>query len=416
MPSFNDPLLTPKGKLKVEVFSALGAKPVPDTKVEIIDKATNKTIEQLITNSSGQTIEINLDAPPEEFVQTPSDKRPYSEYIVKVSSTDFEDVTIDNVQIFANSLALQNIDLSELQTNKITDTIVIPPNTLYGDYPPKIPESEVKPLPDTTGFVVLDKPVIPEFIVVHDAMPNVSAKDYWIPFKSYIKNVASSEIYSTWPEQTIRANIYAILSFTLNRVFTEWYRSKGKNFTITSTTAYDHKFSYGRTIYDNISVIVDEIFTSYITRSGVKQPLLTQYCDGKASTCPGWMTQWGSKYLGDQGYNAIDILRYYYGSDIYLMQAEKVTGVPSSYGGVVLQKGSRGKDVRTIQQQLTAISKNFPYIPPLQADGIYGEKTRVSVQKFQEVFNLPQTGAVDFATWYQISDIYVAVAKLAELR
>jgi hypothetical protein len=296
------------------------------------------------------------------------------------------------------------------------EEIHIGPHTLWGEYPPKIPEDPVKELPDESGFIVLPEPVVPEFIIVHDGDPNnAAAPNYWIPFTDYIKNVASSEIYSTWPRETITANVLAILSFTLNRVYTEWYRGKGKNFTITSSTQYDHAFFYQRNTFENISNIVDEIFTNYVTKPGIRQPLFTQYCDGNRSSCPTWMSQWGSKNLGDQGHSAINILKYYYGNDIYLDQAAKVAGVPSSFPGYVLDIGSSGNNVLTIQQQLNAIANNFPAIPKLRDDGIYGPQTQASVRKFQQIFNMPQSGIVDFATWYRISDIYVAVTRIAEL-
>ncbi len=207
----------------------------------------------------------------------------------------------------------------------------------------------------------------------------------------------------------------AIISFVLNRVYTEWYRNKGYDFTITSSTAYDHAFFYGRNIYKSISIIVDEMFNTYITKFGIRQPLLAQYCDGKKVSCPNWLSQWGSKYLGDQGYSAINILRRYYGQDIYLDQAQKISGIPISFPGTILQVGSRGQNVRTIQSQLSAINKNYPAIPKLKVDGIFGNQTRQAVQTFQNVFYLPATGLVDFKTWYKISNVYVAVQKLAEL-
>lgn len=293
-------------------------------------------------------------------------------------------------------------------------TINIKENTLWGDFPPKIPEAEVKPLPEASGFVVLDEVVIPEFIVVHSGGPNSAGQDYWVPFKDYIKNVASSEIYSTWPVATIRANVLAIISFTLNRVFTEWYRGQGKNFTITNSTAFDQAFSYGRNIYAEISNIVDEVFTNYITRNGIMQPLLTQYCDGKRVSCPNWLSQWGSATLGEQGRNYLEILKNYYG-DIYIDQAKIVSGVPVSYPGAPLNLGSNGAAVRTIQNQLNAISNNYPLIPKVRVDGIYGQQTAEAVRTFQKIFNMPQTGVVDFATWYRISHIYVAVTRLATL-
>ena len=290
--------------------------------------------------------------------------------------------------------------------------INIPPPVLWGDYPEKEPEEEVKEIPPETGFVVLDRVVIPEYVVVKEGTPSEGGDVYYVPYKDYIKNVASSEIYSTWDEAAIRANVLAIQSFVLNRVFTEWYRNKGYNFTITNSTRYDQAFNYGRTIYEDISIIVDEMFTNYIKREGEIQPLFAQYCDGRNVVCPNWLSQWGSAALAE--HSAMDILRYYYGDDIYLEQAESVSGVPVSFPGENLTIGSRGNDVRTIQSQLNTISRTYSAIPRLAVDGIYGEATVESVKAFQNIFNMPQTGIVDLATWYQISQIYVALEKLAE--
>ena len=206
------------------------------------------------------------------------------------------------------------------------------------------------------------------------------------------------------------------MSFTLNRVYTEWYRGKGYNFTITSSTAYDHKFMYGRNIFQSIATIVDEMFENYLSRPNVRQPILTQYCDGQRVSCPNWMTQWGSKYLGDQGYSAIEILRNYYGSDIYINTAQGISGIPASWPGYDLTIGSSGDKVRQLQEQLQRISRTYPAIPSITPDGIYGNRTKEAVQKFQSVFGLPATGVVDYPTWYKISDIYVAVSRIAELR
>jgi hypothetical protein len=227
--------------------------------------------------------------------------------------------------------------------------------------------------------------------------------------------VASSEIYATWPEETIKANVLAIISFTLNRVYTEWYRNKGYDFTITSSTAFDHKWIPNRNIYTSISRIVDDVFNQYLSRPNVKQPILTQYCDGRQVTCPGWMTQWGSKDLGEQGYRAIEILRYFYGDDMYINSAEQISGIPISYPGSPLDIGSSGEKVRLIQEQLDRIAQVYTTIPRVTADGIYGERTADAVRQFQKIFNLPQTGVIDFATWYRISQIYVGVTRIAEL-
>ena len=194
-----------------------------------------------------------------------------------------------------------------------------------------------------------------------------------------------------------------------------WYRNKGYNFTITSSTAYDHYFVYGRNVYENISRIVDNIFANYLSRPNVRQPILTQYCDGRRVSCPNWMTQWGSKDLGDQGYTPIEILRYYYGSDMYINTADQISGIPASWPGTNLSIGSTGSKVRQLQEQLNRISRSYPALPSVTPDGIYGESTRRAVEEFQRVFNLPVTGVVDYSTWYKISGIYVAVTRIAEL-
>jgi hypothetical protein len=205
------------------------------------------------------------------------------------------------------------------------------------------------------------------------------------------------------------------MSFTLNRVYTEWYRSKGNDFTITSSTAYDHKFVYGRNYFSSISTVVDEMFENYLSRPNVRQPILTQYCDGQKVSCPNWMSQWGSKYLGDKGYSTIEILRNYYGSDMYINSAQGISGIPSSWPGYDLSVGSSGNKVRQLQEQLNRIAKSYPAIPTVTVDGIYGSKTKAAVAKFQSVFGLPASGIVDYPTWYKISEIYVGVSRIAEL-
>lgn len=407
--------LIDQGQLQVSIFEQERAIPISNAKVEVLRKVDSTVVEELFTDSSGQTESIELGAPPLEFSLTPESGKPYSEYDLNISAEGFEPVNIEGVQILPESRALQPVDLRPAEGTEAAETIPIQEHTLWGEYPPKIPEEEVKPLPDAGGFIVLPEPVIPEYVVVHLGVPaDTSAENVWIPFKDYIKNVASSEIYSTWPRETIRANVLAILSFVLNRVYTEWYRGKGYNFTITNSTAYDQAFFKGRNIFEEISNVVDEVFTTYITRPNIRQPLFTQYCDGARTVCTRGMTQWGSKDLGDQGYDALSILRSFYGYDIYLQQANRVEGVPMSYPGSPLVLGTTGEDVRTIQTQLNAISNNYPAINKLRVDGVYGESTADAVRTFQQIFNLPVNGVVDFSTWYQISNIFVAVTKIAE--
>lgn len=405
------------GNLNVIVTGTDSYSPLSSATIEIANTGEpNRILESITTDQNGQTGYIELSAPPREYSMEPTDNQPYSEYNLKISAPGYQEGLISGVQIFSGENGLQSIVLlpSEQTPDYVYNPIVIGGHTLWEYYPPKIAEPEIKLLAES-GEIVLSRVVVPETIVVHDGVPSDStATDYYVPYIDYIKNVACCEIYSTWPESTIEANILAIMSFTLNRVYTEWYRNKGYNFTITSSTAYDHKWIYGKTIYENISQIADRLYNRYLARPNVKQPILTQYCDGKRVSCPNWMTQWGSKALGDDGFSAIDIIHYYYGSDMYVNEAEIVSGIPSSYPGYDLTIGSSGEPVITIQEQLNRIAQNYPAIPTVTVDGIYGSATAESVRAFQSIFNLPVSGIVDFPTWYKISQIYVGVSKIGE--
>ena len=404
------------GRLQINVFDQNIATPLSQTNVSISSTADpENVIEKAITNISGKSDVIVLDTPPVEYSLESGSPKPYAEYNLTFSKEGFEPLTITGVQVLPNAIAEQNVYMqrSNQGSNETLD-FQIPDHTLYGTYPPKISEDAVKPLPTPSGLVILDKVVVPEYIVVHDGDPDDnSAPNYWIPYQDYIKNVASSEIYATWPEEAIKANVLTIISFTLNRVYTEWYRSRGKNFTVTSSTAYDQKFVYQRNIFQEISNVVDDLFSTFITKPQIQQPLFTQYCDGKNVTCPGWLSQWGSKSMADDGTDYINILRSYYGAEIYLESATEVTGIPVSFPGDTLQVGSVGDSVRTIQRQLNSISNNYPAINKLAVDGNYGQNTADAVKTFQGIFDLPQTGSVDYKTWYEISKVYTAVMRLS---
>ena len=407
-----------KGELQINVTSTLDSRPIAEARISITYTGVpEQTLEQVTTDSSGQSEVLTLDAPPEEWSLDPNNERqPYSEYTLDVSAPGFEPVSIAGTEILANVKAIQNVRMRPSETGgEEEEVFVIPAHTLYGDYPPKIAEDEIKPT-NESGEIVLSRVVVPEYIVVHDGSPrDTTATNYYVKYKDYIKNVASSEIYATWPEDTIRANVLAIMSFTLNRVYTEWYRNRGYDFTITSSTAFDHKWIPERNYYDTISMIVDELFAAYLSRPNVRQPILTQYCDGRRVTCPNWMTQWGSKELGDQGYSPIEILRYFYGDDMYINTAEEISGIPASWPGYTLEEGSSGAKVRQMQEQLNVIAGDYPALPKITADGIYGPATENAVREFQSVFGLPVTGKVDYPTWYKISEIYVGVSRIAEL-
>lgn len=393
------------GSLRVDVTDQDG-RPIDGATAEIsITGEPESTLESIQTDSNGQTESVELPAPPFEYTENPGVTQPYSEYSIIVRAPGFAPVSINGIDIFSSRRSIQDVRLTEA-----SQVVTIGPNTLFGDYPPKIPEASIKPI-TSTGEIVLDRVVVPGTVVVHDGVPtDPTASNYYVSFPDYIKNVACSEIYPTWPEATITANVIAIVSFTLNRVYTEWYRNKGYSFTITSSTAFDHKWINERNIFDNVGLIVDEVFADYVSMPDVKQPILTQYCDGKRTTCSG-MSQWGSKYLGDQNYSALQILRNYYGSDIYINTAEEVSGIPLSWPGYTLDIGDSGTPVRTIQEQLSAIRRTYSNIPSLAIDGIYGEDTAAAVSRFQSIFDLPVTGEVDYSTWYKISQLYAVLEE-----
>lgn len=402
------------GTLRITALSEQNV-PLEDAVIDIsYTGEAGGILEELQTDRNGQSELLTLKAPPIEYSLQPSETQPYSEYTIRVSAPGYESQTISGIEILSSQLSLQRVYLRPLAPQQTIDTIVIPDHTLYGSYPPKIAETEIKPV-NVSGEIVLDQVIVPEYIVVHNGTPrDTSAGNYYVRYKDYIKNVASSEIYATWPYASLIANILAIQSFTLNRVYTEWYRNKGYNFTITSSTAFDQKWIYGRNIFESIDQAVEDVFLNYLSRPNVRQPILTQYCDGQRVQCPQWLSQWGSAELGEQGLDALEIIRTYYGDDMYVNIAEEVSGVPESYPGYPLNIGSVGSDVLKIQEQLNTISDNYPLIPKLIPDGIFGEDTQEAVRIFQSVFGLTQDGIVGNRTWYRIQDIYVAVTRLAE--
>lgn len=257
-------------------------------------------------------------------------------------------------------------------------------------------------------------PTVPETITVHLGPPNSSARNVTVPFVDYIKNVASSEIYPTWPDSSLRANIYAQISFALNRIYTEWYRSRGYDFDITSSTAYDQSYTYGRDTFESTNRIAEEIFNKYIVRQGSVEPLFAQFCNGTTVTCEG-LSQWGSVTLAERGYNPYSILQYYYGDDININTAP-VANVRESYPGAPLRRGSGGDDVRSIQTKLNRIGLNYPAIPKISpVNSVFDENTENAVRSFQRIFNLSADGIVGEATWYKINQIYNGVKRIAEI-
>lgn len=405
-----------RGELQVNVTDSDNA-PIRDARVTISEPETsinpNSPIERLETDVSGQTQIVDLNTPPLEYsLNENNENMPYANYNIQIEAPGYETENISNVEILPDSLSLQDVRMRRREGEQV-ENIDIDPHTLYAEYPEKIPEDEIKDV-NEPGEIVLSRVVIPEYVVVHNGTPSSNARDYYVTYKDYIKNVASSEIYATWPRATIEANVLAIMSFTLNRVYTEWYRNKGYDFTITSSTAYDQKWIYGRNIFQSIDEVVDKIFDQYLSRPDVRQPILTQYCDGKRVTCPKWLSQWGSCNLGEQGFGTLEIIRNYYGDDMYINTAEQISGIPASWPGYDLTIGASGQKVMQMQEQLDTIARVYTAIPRVSADGVFGEGTQASVRAFQKIFDLPQTGEVDFSTWYKISQIYVGITRIAE--
>ena len=405
------------GKIRVQVQSAQSGIPVKDAVISILETGKSDNIfEQVKADNSGMSEIVDLAAPPVEYSLEPKHKnKPYSEYTCKVEAAGYEDITITGVQILSNETAILPVHMRPVDVKQKSDKIVIPAHTLYGKYPPKIAEAEIKSMNQTEEFF-RSRVVIPEFVLVHDGAPrDKTAKDYYIRYKDYIKNVASGAVYATWPLAAITANILAIMSFTLNRAYTQWYRNKGFDFTVTSSSAFDYKWVYGRNIYQNISLIVDEIFSSYLSRPNVKQPILVQYCDGERIRCPSWMSLWESGKLSEQGYSVIEILRHYYGDTMYINTAEGISGVPVSWPGYDLSIGSEGPELEQIQRQINAVSEHYSIISKIKADGIYGTQTQNAVRKFEEIFGLPKTGIIDYRSWYKVQEIYVGVKRTVGL-
>lgn len=404
-----------RGRLQIQVRTEVQNRPIAGARVSIsYTGAPGEPLEEVQTDANGQTEILDLPTPPLEYSLEPSEYQPYSEFNLNIQAPGYEPVEISGSELLSGETSVQDVMMKPASEGEFED-VVIPAHTLFGDYPEKIPEDEIKPV-DQSGEIVLSRVVIPEYVVVHDGAPSDStARNYYVRYRDYIKNVACSEIYATWPIESIKANVLAIMSFTLNRVYTEWYRNKGYDFTITSSTAFDHKWIHGRNIFDSISMVVDELFENYLSRPNVRQPILTQYCDGNRVTCPDWMSQWGSCSLGEQNYTAIEILRYYYGDNMYINSAEEISGIPASWPGYNLDIGSSGQKVLQLQMQLNTISEVYTSIPSVTADGIYGERTADAITRFQSVFGLPQTGVVDYPTWYKVQEIFVGITRIAEL-
>lgn len=399
------------GYLIIQARTAKDAIPIAGARVRVMD-SDGRQLYDLMTNESGETELITLETVDRSFTLNPNyTGSPYTSYDLRVDAEGFNSFYITGVHIFDEETAIQPVSLIPMQEYQRTPILY---RFSIGRHAVEMPgpRNQAGPLVEP---VILRQVVIPDPITVHLGSPASSASNVQVSFPDYVKNVASSEIYPTWPQASLVANIYAIITFALNRVFTEWYRGRGYNFDITNSTAYDQYFVYGRTIYESISRIVDEIFNQYVRREGHIAPYFTSFCNGTTATCSG-LSQWGTVSLANQGFTPLQILRYYYPNDVEIAETNAITNVIVSYPGTALRPGSTGLDVQTIQTYLNRIRQNYPAIPLITDEpGVFGSSTQAAVRKFQSIFGLAADGIVGKATWYKISNLYTAVTRLAEL-
>ncbi|HCC35701.1 MAG TPA: hypothetical protein DEQ02_08760, partial [Ruminococcaceae bacterium] len=401
-----------KGTLTVRAQTASDALPLGNVKIILRDNA-GRILYNLVTDENGEVPPVILETVSREMSMIPDyTGTPYAEYDLTAEANGFNSLHISDVQIFDGETAVQPLRLLPLlvgQARPLAHEITI------GSHAVADPAARVQEGAMAARTRILPQVIIPDPITVHLGAPSAAAANVRVSFADYVKNVASGEIYPTWPKAALQANIYAIITFALNRVFTQWYRSRGYNFDITSSTAYDQAFKYGRTIYKSISDTADEILNRYVRRAGQLAPYFTSFCNGSTVTCAG-LSQWGTVSLANKGKNALQILRTYYPKDLETAQAEITSGAVDAYPGTALRQGSTGRNVELIQSFLARIRKNYPGIPAItDSPGKFGNSTKTAVKKFQSVFNLTADGIVGHATWNKLVNIYVAVAKLASL-
>lgn len=399
------------GYLTIQARTAHDAVPLSGVRISISDDQDH-TIYQLTTDESGETQAVPLETLDKSFSQNAYfTGTPFISYRVHAQAAGFHPLSVLELPIYEGETAILPLALVPSQEPQRT-----PSETEITIGKPAVATHEMRNQqgPASSPYV-LRQVVIPDPITVHLGAPNASARNVQVSFPDYVKNVASSEIYPTWPKSALTANIYAIITFALNRIYTEWYRSQGYSFDITNSTAYDQAFVYGRAIYESIGQIVDEIFNEYVRRSGQIAPYFTSFCNGTTVTCDG-LSQWGTVTLANRGNSPLQILRSYYPKDIEIAETNTVTGVLTSYPGTALKTGSTGLDVQTIQTWLNRIRRNYPAIPAItDTAGNFQDSTKAAVTKFQRIFNLTPDGIVGKGTWYKISSIYTAVARLADL-
>ena len=398
------------GILRIQAFGARQSSPIEGVLVTV---SGNGFTAQRITDETGTAADLSIEAPSCALsLQEDNTIRPYAVVDLTASKSGYRTVRIQGVQIFAGQVTLAQPEMipeTEEGRDVANPPVVIPEHSLFTGDGGSGPDPMENCVPR-----VLSRVIIPKNITVHLGKPAASARNVTVSFRDYIANVASSEVYPTWPEQALRANIHCQISLALNRIYTEWYPSKGYTFNITNSTSYDQYYVHGRTVFDVMVRITDDIFNTYLRKRGTVNPYYSEYCDGKSVTCPG-LKQWGTVTLANNGRSALQILRYYYGSDIEIVRTSNIQSIPQSYPGSPLRQGDSGTAVFTLQRQLNRITKDYPFLGKLTVDGVFGSRMAATVRAFQKQFNLTADGMVGRQTWYKISYIYVSVKDLAEL-
>ena len=398
------------GTLRIQTFAARQSAPMEGVTVTV--QGDGFTLHR-ITDVTGSAADIPIEAPACALSLDESNTtRPYAIVSLAATKPGYRTVRIEGIQIFAGQVTLaqpQMLPVTEEDRDIPNAPIVIPPHALFAGSGGSGPQPRENCTPR-----VLEQVIIPKNITVHLGKPAAAARNVTVSFRDYIANVASSEVYPTWPEQALRANIHCQISLALNRIYTEWYPSKGYTFNITNSTSYDQYYVHGRTVFDVMVRITDDIFNTYLRKRGTVNPYYSEYCDGKSVTCPG-LKQWGTVTLANQGRTALQILKYYYGNDIEIVRTSNIQSIPQSYPGSPIRQGDSGTAVFTLQRQLNRITKDYPFLGKLTVDGVFGAKMTATVRAFQKQFNLTADGMVGRQTWYKISYIYVSVKDLAEL-
>ena len=401
------------GILRIQAFAARKSAPVEGVRIAITGDGF-AAVRHTDAQGNAEDVTIQTPACRLSLEEQNTTQRPYAVCSLTASKPGYRTVRIQGVQIFPGQVTLAQPEMiPETEAGRdVPDVpVVIPEHPLFagqgGSGARPVVECPAAPL-------VLDRVVIPKTITVHLGKPSASARNVTVSFRDYIANVASSEVYPTWPEQALRANIHCQISLALNRIYTEWYPSKGYSFNITNSTSYDQYYVHGRTVFDVMVRLTNDIFNTYIRKKGTVNPYYAEYCDGKSVSCAG-LKQWGTVTLANQGKNALQILRYYYGNDVEIVRSDNIRSIPQSYPGSPLRQGSSGPAVFTLQRQLNRIAKDYPFLGKLNVDGVFGAQMASTVRAFQKQFNLTADGVVGRQTWYKISYIYVSVKDLAEL-